>query len=410
MMRIDFQAQYDVVVIGGGIAGVAAAIAAAETGAKTAIIEKTAWFGGLATTGLIYFYLPVCDGYGHQVSFGLSERLLKASIKYGPDSLNPRWQEPNSAGEGIFDRYRTTFSPAAFILAIDEMLEKAGVEIWLDTVLTGCDTESAEKAVFVRNKGGNGIIRASVIVDATGDGEVVRESGGEIRSGENMLAYWGLEHLEPNPTPDNWQTLDTSLCGKVKGIIDKADFPFHETDPRGNTEFLLQGRKWVRQEYAVSGNRSKHFPVLLPAMAQFRTAAAIKGLCTIRENTHNTPMEHSIGMSSDWGSINTIQEIPYEALIPVGTSKIIAAGRCISAEGYAWELIRSIPACAVSGEAAGVAAALCSKLALEPKDLPVAELQKRLRERGCKLSMHEAGLLYRDEPGARPSSLKRTMH
>ena len=145
-------------------------------------------------------------------------------------------------------------------------------------------------------------------------------------------------------------------------------------------------------------------------MAQFRTAAAIKGLYTIPEDTHNTPMKHSIGMSSDWSSVNTIQEIPYEALIPAGTSGLLAAGRCISAEGYAWELIRSIPACAVSGEAAGVAAALCVKQSVEPSDISVPELQEILRSRGCKLTMHEAGLLYRDEPGAKPSSLKRTMH
>lgn len=408
-MKYSFQTDCDVAVIGGGIAGVAAAIASAESGAKTVIVEKTAWFGGLATTGLIYFYLPICDGYGHQVCFGLSERLLKASIKYGPDSLNPRWQEPDSAGEGIYDRYRTTFSPASFILAMDEMLENAGVEIWLDTVLTGFTQDSGKNEIHVRNKGGNGIIRASVIVDATGDGEVVREAGGETRSGSNYLCYWGLEHCNPNDD-DGWKTLDGSLRGKVNGIIEKSDFPYYETDPRGNTEFLLQGRKWVRKEYAGSGNRSKHFPVLLPAMAQYRTAAAIKGIYTIPEDAHNTPMEHSIGMSSDWSSINTIQEIPYESLIPAGTSRILAAGRCISAEGYAWELIRSIPACAISGEAAGVAAALCAKQNMEPEALSVPELQQKLRERGCKLTMHEAGLLYRNEPGAKPSSLKRTMH
>ena len=408
-MDYSFQTDCDVAVIGGGIAGVAAAIAAAETGAKTVIVEKTAWFGGLATTGLIFFYLPICDGYGHQVSFGLSERLLKTSIKYGPDSLNSHWQEPDSAGEGIYDRYRTTFSPASFILAMDELLENAGVEIWLDTVLVGCGQNKNKKEIFIRNKGGNGIIRASMVVDATGDGEVVRESGGKTRSGSNKLCYWGLEQCNPN-TDNGWRTLDGTLRGKVNGLIEKTDFPFYETDPRGATEFLLRGRNWARQEYIASGKRSKHFPVHLPAMAQFRTAAAIKGLYTIPEDTHNTPMKHSIGMSSDWSSINTIQEIPYEALIPAGTSKIIAAGRCISAEGYAWELIRSIPACAVSGEAAGVAAALCAKQNIEPEDLAVSDLQKLLRSRGCKLTMHEVGLLYRNEPGASPSSLKRTMH
>ncbi|MBO5201267.1 MAG: FAD-dependent oxidoreductase, partial [Lentisphaeria bacterium] len=81
---------YDVIVAGAGVAGVAAALAAAEEGAKVALIEKTIFPGGLATTGLVFFYLQLCDGKGTQVSYGLVEKLLKASIKYGPDSLKKK--------------------------------------------------------------------------------------------------------------------------------------------------------------------------------------------------------------------------------------------------------------------------------------------------------------------------------
>ena len=408
-MKIDFELDCDVLITGGGIAGVSAAIAAAENGAQTVLIEKTAWFGGLATTGLIYFYLPICDGRGHQVSFGLSEKLLKASFKYGPCSLNRNWQQPDSAGEGVFDRYRTTFSPASFILAMDEMLEDAGVEVWLDTIFTGCERKDGIHHLYVRNKGGNGVFRAPIVIDATGDGEVVREAGGSVRTGENQLAYWGLEHCDPNPAEKNWFTLNSSTRGLIKGLVETSTFDFHETDPRGVTEFLLRSRKWAREQYAQTDHQ-RHFPVLLPGMAQFRIAASVCGLETIAEDTHNTHFEDSIGMSSDWSSISTIQEIPYKALIPAGTGGILVAGRCISAEGYARELIRSIPACAVSGEAAGTAAALCVRHRMEPAELSVPELQQVLRERNCKLHMHEAGLLYRNEPGAAPSSLKKTLH
>ena len=75
---------YDVAVIGGGVAGVAAALAAARRGAKTVLIEKTVAMGGLATNGLVLVYLALCDGLGHQVSFGITEELLKISNKYGP--------------------------------------------------------------------------------------------------------------------------------------------------------------------------------------------------------------------------------------------------------------------------------------------------------------------------------------
>jgi hypothetical protein len=95
-----FRKSYDVVVCGGGVAGVAAALAAARRGQRTALLEKTVYPGGLATAGLIYIYLPLCDGNGTQVTFGVAEELLLASIKYGPgwagtDIVPPR------AGAGV---------------------------------------------------------------------------------------------------------------------------------------------------------------------------------------------------------------------------------------------------------------------------------------------------------------------
>ena len=75
--------QYEVVVCGGGIAGIAAALAAARNGAKTCLIEREFALGGLATLGLIVVYLPLCDGAGVKMSAGIAEELLKLSIKYG---------------------------------------------------------------------------------------------------------------------------------------------------------------------------------------------------------------------------------------------------------------------------------------------------------------------------------------
>ena len=74
---------YEVAVCGGGIAGISAALAAARQGKKVILFEKEYMLGGLGTAGLITIYLPLCDGYGHQVSFGIAEELLKLSITYG---------------------------------------------------------------------------------------------------------------------------------------------------------------------------------------------------------------------------------------------------------------------------------------------------------------------------------------
>ena len=73
----------DVLVVGGGIAGVAAALAARRAGARVLLLEKQALLGGLATNGLISWYEPLCDGQGQQLIYGLAEELLRLSFRYG---------------------------------------------------------------------------------------------------------------------------------------------------------------------------------------------------------------------------------------------------------------------------------------------------------------------------------------
>ncbi|HGE70369.1 TPA: FAD-dependent oxidoreductase, partial [Candidatus Poribacteria bacterium] len=124
MEKFKYSKEYDVLVAGGGVAGVASAVASARQGMKTAIIEKTIIFGGLATSGLILVYLPLSDNRGNQVTFGFAEELLKASIKYGPGDIPADWSDPNT-----MSRYSVKFSPSAFALALDEVLIDAGVDL-----------------------------------------------------------------------------------------------------------------------------------------------------------------------------------------------------------------------------------------------------------------------------------------
>ena len=82
---------YDVIVVGGGVAGVAAAVAASRNGAKTLFMKKTVMRGGLATAGLISWYEPLCDGEGNQMIYGIAEELIKLSVKYGLENLPAKW-------------------------------------------------------------------------------------------------------------------------------------------------------------------------------------------------------------------------------------------------------------------------------------------------------------------------------
>ena len=124
---------YDVLVVGGGIAGIAAALEADRSGLRTALVEKTILWGGLATSGLVPVYMPLCDGSGRQVTFGIAEELLGWSIKYGPGHIPAGWADErqeehdtrykNLYAQGKLDkRYATIFSPVAFAWGLDEVL------------------------------------------------------------------------------------------------------------------------------------------------------------------------------------------------------------------------------------------------------------------------------------------------
>ena len=110
-MNFDYKTRYDVVVSGAGVAGVAAALAAARRGHKTALIEKQTLIGGLATSGLIFIYLPLCDGCGKQVTFGISEELLWRSIDFSPFDPPEQWGGAKGGKSYNRTRFETFFSP-----------------------------------------------------------------------------------------------------------------------------------------------------------------------------------------------------------------------------------------------------------------------------------------------------------
>ena len=116
---------WDVVVAGGGIAGVAAALAAARNGAKTCLVEKYAGLGGLATLGHIIVYLPLCDGRGRQVSFGIAEELLKAPIPYGAARPAGAWAAPAGATDEALrkERYELRYDPGPMVIALERIRE-----------------------------------------------------------------------------------------------------------------------------------------------------------------------------------------------------------------------------------------------------------------------------------------------
>ena len=392
--------EYDVLVAGGGVAGIAAAVAAARSGARTALIEKTILTGGLATTGLILIYLPLSDARGRQVSFGLAEELLHLSLRYGPGDVPDDWRDPNTPS-----RYRVTFSPASFVLALDEILLEAGVDVWLDTlisapILEGCRVAGLE----VENKSGRGALEARCVVDATGDADVAHRAGAPCAEQENHLSMWALgASLEA--AGDAVSAGDgTDLLHRVILGGDNAgrghpgeSRKYSGTRGRDVTQYVLESRRLLRDHYRKvqaewgPGGRKQAFPLTLPAMAQFRTTRRIEGQQNLVDGMMATHFGDCVGLVADWRGGKDVWEVPFGALLPRQATGLVTAGRCIAAAGEAWEVMRVIQAAALTGEVAGLAASESVRLDTTPDLLDVGDLQRQLSERGFVLDVGQLG-------------------
>ena len=128
---------------------------------------------------------------------------------------------------------------------------------------------------------------------------------------------------------------------------------------------------------------------MFPAMPLFRTTFRIPGIYTLTPDDVTTSFDDSIGCASDWRKAGPVYEIPYRTLICGNVVNILACGRCIASEGDAWEVTRVIPVAALTGQAAGTAAALASSAAAVPVELDVTMLQNRLREDGVFIKRQE---------------------
>lgn len=373
------QVTYDVVVCGAGVAGVAAAVAAARQGAKTAILEKQCLLGGLATSGLIYIYLPLCDGYGKQVTFGLSEEMLKRCVEYGPFDVPELWGGTKDGNPGIAgNRYQCCFSPAGFTLTLDKMLEEAGVDLWLDTLVTGVQTENGRViSVDVANLSGFTRIAGGCFVDATGCAQLVKLAGGKVISETNYVTPWIMEMAEDPSFFHFTESLHIRAFGKHS---EEYEMP-PDYDGAKTTEFVRRTWRLMRDCYDALPReaRKRNYPVHLPAMPQIRKTAHIDALYNLSDIDAGKHFEHSVGMAADWYHPAPAWETPYESLVPKDLDGLLAAGRSIGAESYAWEIFRVIPAASMTGEAAGVAAALCAGHNLSPKNLPYEILMKALK-------------------------------
>ncbi len=387
----------DVLVAGGGVAGIAAALAAKRSGKSVILLERSFMLGGLATAGLITIYLPICDGRGRQVCFGLAEELLRLSIKYGYEKNYPKaWLEGDASIEerAAGGRFEVQYNAQLFALAAEELLLNEGVKILYGTLATAVHKEDGKIThVIIENKSGRCAIEAASVVDATGDADICHLAGAKcaVHKTGNSLAAWyyfvaggeyKLNMLGFRDVPDD------SNRGEERDRIssDKAYFgvdgdELSEMTEKSHASLLLDLLK--KKETAPD-----ILPVTMATTPQVRMTRKLLGECVLGDEAPHTYVERSIGMTPDWRKRGPVFEIPFDALYGSEVKNLISAGRCIGVTDDMWDITRVIPTCAVTGEAAGVAAAMSDDFS----SLDVKKLQEELCRRGVKLHESEVGL------------------
>lgn len=386
----------DVLVCGGGFGGISAALAAARQGKRVILLEKEYILGGLGTAGLITIYLPLCDGCGKQVSYGIAEELLRLSISMGCEDKYPdNWLDSNDVSKRTVKdkRFIVQYNPNLFAILVEQLLTKCGVTILYGTYAVGVSKkEDKIDAVIVENKSGRQAIAVKSVVDATGDCDIALFAGAPTETFKqgNKLAAWyyslgqngyKLNIVGVSDTPDegnNENGEEELLFSKRFTGLDGSELSeMVQHSHRSTLENILQRRE----------SDTSLIPTMIATVPQVRMTRRIAGEYTLSDTEMHKFFADSIGMVSDWRKRGPVYEVPFSTLYSKHVKNLITAGRCTSVTDDMWDIMRVIPCCAVTGQAAGTAAAMCDDFTA----LDTASLQKVLQENGVVL--HEKDLL-----------------
>ncbi len=391
--------QFDVIVIGGGPAGFASAVAAARQGASTLILERLSFFGGAATASL----MAKINGFRNQVepddiqtTRGIGEELIL------------RLKDFDGLGEPFYPkmkRYPTTPGQLQFSYTIDvekykvmtlRMLVASGARILLHTWFSQVirDANGRVTGVIFENKSGRQAAMAKVVIDASGDGDVAARAGAqfwqtyhdEAKRLEDGLLYL-IDGVGPGFTKGCRCTPDTAaVWGPKAGLIDATNA---DELTAGEIRARLAVYDHLNQLRSTEPGLENARIVQTPALLGVRQTRFIRGLYQITgpDVLAGASFDDSIAMASKpiikfYGHRHNLThagyDLPYRCMLPLGVDGLLVVGRCMSSDQPAFESWRSMAPCMSLGQAAGTAAALAVKLNLEPKQLNVRLLQYEL--------------------------------
>ena len=394
--NIEVVGESDVLVIGGGLAGVGAAVAAARNGASVTLLEKSCVLGGLATLGHVCVYMPLDDGQGHKIHGGLVEELLRVCIRYGYNTIPDCWMEGDPKPEdAVGRRYQSTFNIPACVMALDEYMKDEGVNVVFDTNFCTPIMEGNKcLGAIVENKSGRTAYLAKMVIDASGDADVLFRAGADCETQKSIVSSWtyevDTEKIKATPEKGILANVKMRWFG-LRPDVDNSESTiptFYGTTSDGVNDYIKLSRS-LALDYLKKNQRESYAMMTLPFMPQFRMTRRLKGLAEM-EVVSRKHVEHSIGcVIHCLENPEEVFEFPYEGLIDSKIENIAAAGRMVSAGGRAWEIMRFIPSCVLTGQAAGTAAAMAIKAGCTLQELDVAALQENLASTGILIHMTE---------------------
>ncbi len=386
--KIPVVASVDLVVVGGGPAGVSAAISAARNGISVLLLERYAFLGGLWTGGLV---LPVLSTHGLDQAgewtkciYGFAHELCSRLFDMGM-ALNPK--DP-------------TADPEAAKYVMEQMIQEAGVQvIYNSTAADVLMSGNRITAVVLETQAGRLAVNTKAVVDASGDGDVMAWSGEDFYQIRYPIgAMWRVGGIAENMKGGTRTPIPGVRVMHSGGVPDLDGL-----DVFNNTKVWMQLRQemWERTGKLRSREGGENaFLLETPPQMGVRITRVLKPVrsVTLEESMHYTSYPDSIGMS---GGSNTIKykgqsikkkerpvwQIPYGAIVPKKVKNLLVAGRCFGFdEGLVWDA-REIGTCFVTGQAAGNAAALAVLNRCSVQDVDVASLQKLLKDQNAKLSL-----------------------
>ena len=369
-----------VLVVGAGPAGVAAAIAARRTGARTTLVERYGHFGGLWTGGLVLLVIGHIVKGGRQACQGIGEEMMRRLEKLDRGICNRR--------RGV----NPTVDAEALKYLMVEMVTEARVDVFLHCwgVNAILDGSTVRGAVF-ESKSGRQAILADQVVDATGDGDVLGAAGAEherrIYNIGLPCRIGNLDKVDPSQADKAKRPRRLGNVTPIRGVhwVNMGGPDADGLDVATLSRLELAHRRQIWKQLQQMRRTPGYEPVCLLETAPqlgVRITRVLSGLATLTMKgvKENRTFSDVVAVGGAWSGDHQEWQIPYGALLPQNVENLLAAGRCVSGEPRMADLIRVIPNCFITGHAAGCAAALAAADRCRARDVEVPKLQKLLKE------------------------------